>query len=96
MRASPRIATSATGVARASRRIGILTECEGQQVVDESVLPASGLSVDEKRQAQPIVTHRRTSHAFGSRLPDAEEPRRASVDHAVEYRFGADSSSPRG
>jgi len=45
---------------------------------------------------QTVVAHDRTSHAFASRLPDAEEPRRASVDHAVEYRFGADASSPRG
>ena len=90
-----RVPTSAACVAGLSRRIGILAEGEGQEIVDESALSAAGRPVNEQRETQAVAAHCGAAHPLGRRLSDAEEARRARLDHAVEYRFGADAGSAR-
>jgi len=85
------LAASAADIAWASFGVGIGAECQGQEVVHETLLAGACRAVDEQRPPQAPLSSRLLGHAPRRRLPEALESSLHRVDHATEYRFGAHS-----
>jgi hypothetical protein len=75
MRACPRLATGAAGVARPAVERRLRAEEERQQVVDEGPLAGSAWAVDEERPVQAPAPGGLEEDAPGDRLAQAQEAR---------------------